>query len=128
MTFVSVLLKGLEHNDKFCLVILFTFFRLEEIILKMVAISKHHFVPDWTNMSCKAVVHPWTTSCLKASPMFYRDGLLGSAKFFSLIYLVSNIFLYFILYNCACSVGHRAALPYCLYLQSVFGTTNLEFC
>ncbi|CAB3221738.1 unnamed protein product [Arctia plantaginis] len=53
----------------------------------MVVISKPVFDAYCKEVPCYTLVHPWTKSCLRASPTIFKACLIGSVKFFAFIYL-----------------------------------------
>lgn len=59
----------------------------------MVAFSKEMFDTICGDKTCDTMVHPWTKGCLKAALMIYASSIVGSAKFYSLVYLVSVFFI-----------------------------------
>ncbi|XP_075976313.1 transmembrane protein 135-like [Anticarsia gemmatalis] len=54
----------------------------------MVAVSKHLFEELYQNVPCQAIVHPWTDSCSKAAVTVFTNSVIGSAKFYAIVYLV----------------------------------------
>ncbi|CAB3221740.1 unnamed protein product [Arctia plantaginis] len=53
----------------------------------MVAFSKDVFDTICRDKTCDSLVHPWTKGCFKAALMIYASSIVGSAKFYSLVYL-----------------------------------------
>lgn len=53
----------------------------------MVVVSKQLFDAACRDAHCSVMTHPWNESCLKACPGLYKDAVIGSAKFYSIIYL-----------------------------------------
>ncbi|PZC78908.1 hypothetical protein B5X24_HaOG216998 [Helicoverpa armigera] len=53
----------------------------------MVAVSKQLFDTACRDVSCNVIIHPWNQSCFWAAPHLYKHALIGSAKFYSIIYL-----------------------------------------
>ncbi|XP_061705169.1 transmembrane protein 135-like [Cydia pomonella] len=53
----------------------------------MVEISKPLFAQACQNLDCHVLLHPWHESCIKSMPHTYIHSFIGSAKFYSLIYV-----------------------------------------
>ncbi|KAF9412464.1 hypothetical protein HW555_009034 [Spodoptera exigua] len=53
----------------------------------MVVVSKQLFDAACRDVHCSVMTHPWNESCLKACPGLYKDAVIGSAKFYSIIYI-----------------------------------------
>ncbi|KAG7310129.1 hypothetical protein JYU34_004671 [Plutella xylostella] len=53
----------------------------------MAEVSKHMFEQACSGLECHYMMHPWNESCLKAIPHTAKASLIGSAKFYSVIYL-----------------------------------------
>ncbi|XP_026732265.1 transmembrane protein 135-like isoform X1 [Trichoplusia ni] len=53
----------------------------------MGAVSKPIFDAVCTDVPCNALIHPWNESCINGLPLLYKSALIGSAKFYSIIYL-----------------------------------------
>lgn len=54
----------------------------------MAEISKHMFNTALEGVDCGYLLHPWHSgSCTYGSLMIFRDSMIGSAKFYSIVYL-----------------------------------------
>ncbi|XP_060802165.1 transmembrane protein 135 [Amyelois transitella] len=53
----------------------------------MANISKLVFETACEDLSCQYMLHPWHESCIKSMPETYRHAVVGSAKFYSIIFV-----------------------------------------
>ncbi|KAJ8719196.1 hypothetical protein PYW07_016752 [Mythimna separata] len=53
----------------------------------MAAVSKQLFEAACRDVPCGVILHPWNESCFAACPALYKGAVIGSAKFYSIIYL-----------------------------------------
>lgn len=54
----------------------------------MVVMSTQRFAEVFGDADCADILHPWNRGCLASSPILYKEAFIGSAKFYSVIYLV----------------------------------------
>ncbi|KAG6445058.1 hypothetical protein O3G_MSEX003699 [Manduca sexta] len=57
----------------------------------MVEMSKLVFDQHFRDLDCRYLLHPWGAGCLSSSLVLYRDALIGSAQFYSIVYLIQII-------------------------------------
>lgn len=65
----------------------------------MPAISKHMFESACRDLDCGYLMHPWNEHCWRSIPETYKNSLIGSAKFYAIVYLVSIIWVFQYLNN-----------------------------
>ncbi|KAJ8724255.1 hypothetical protein PYW08_015729 [Mythimna loreyi] len=53
----------------------------------MAVVSKELFEAACRDVDCSLILHPWNKSCIGACPDLYKGAIIGSAKFYSIIYL-----------------------------------------
>ncbi|KAM3959963.1 transmembrane protein 135 [Aphomia sociella] len=52
----------------------------------MTVISKHLFETACGDVSCSQILHPWHESCLGAMPYTYKHSIIGSSKFYAIVF------------------------------------------
>ncbi|XP_062525202.1 transmembrane protein 135 isoform X2 [Bombyx mori] len=54
----------------------------------MVQMSKELFEKIYTDVDCHYLLHPWGKGCITSLPVLFKDSLIGSVKFYSMVYLI----------------------------------------
>ncbi|XP_053605485.1 transmembrane protein 135-like isoform X3 [Plodia interpunctella] len=53
----------------------------------MATISKHVFESACADQTCSHMLHPWNESCIWSLPETYRHAIVGSSKFYAIVYM-----------------------------------------